>query len=234
MKSRGDACGSPETPARRGKFTLIELLVVIAIIAILAALLLPALSSARDSARTMSCLGNLKQLGVGENLYAGDYGMYSSALTYATSSGSAGWGFGSFISPYVPSKSKAFHCPSDTAYPAKRSYAMNDMNYIAFNSTSSNRYTAFGISVNAVKKPSQTFMFTEWFAGHEILEPAYSESSTPIGVSSSIERLNFRYHSARTGGAAFFDSHCASVSYRDVKLLFNPIWNWWDYRWDDK
>src|SRR5438552_8343561 len=92
-------------------FTLIELLVVIAIIAILAAILFPVFAQAREKARAVSCLSNIKQLGLAVNMYVQDYDE-----TYPIACPNDWWYYiwGVNVQPYIKNV-QVFKCPSDSA-----------------------------------------------------------------------------------------------------------------------
>lgn len=170
-------------------FTLVELLVVVAVIAMLAALLLPALSRARESAQRAACQNNLRQLGIAFELYLEENRDTYPAAQDPVSVSPYYWlwmgrGWRRLLAEYVPGDKEnpgVFFCPSDVRQKSvdvyeRTSYAYSMAFYHPpehidsvddYTATFRNPMPTVPQRAASVRNPSKKVLLGEWFANHD-------------------------------------------------------------------
>ena len=180
---------------KRKRFTLIELLVVIAIIAILAAILLPALNSARERGRTAACINNLKQLGSGVQQYVNEGNIFPVFYSSAALGGSYFANWKAIIYPYVigslPATVQAlspqlssgvYACPSWTEDGMKITFT-DDWSPVAHKG-------GYGYAYNHATGPLLGYQGGSWFVTRPV-DIANPSGMVIIGESSDWESANY-------------------------------------------
>ncbi len=209
-------------------FTLIELLVVIAIIAILAAILFPVFAKAREKARQISCVSNLKQLGLGFTQYSqdNDETMPGANAAYYKAGGAysdyvGGWA--NMIYPYVKSTG-VYACPDDGTAAPKCSYSMN---YAVWNNDN-NDGADNGLNISKFSSPANTQLLWEGRttsgAAGDPSQPVTSKT-TAVGQADWDGRANVvaNWHDMDTTHAANYLAADGHAKY--LKLAAVSFWN---------
>jgi prepilin-type N-terminal cleavage/methylation domain-containing protein/prepilin-type processing-associated H-X9-DG protein len=223
--------------ARGPGFTLIELLVVIAIIAILAAILFPVFAQAREKARQISCLSNMKQVGLALHLYAQDYDEtlppsadsqinFGDPIVYNQKPNF----LGSLI-PYLKSRN-VLHCATAVynvpyAPNLQRPTELSDTNYLG-------NGVVMGRSLAIIPNPADIIYLYEhtWRVNHAHLRPASLDKGKTYQAWHYISPVGEGYSNLHMegGNLVFADGHAKYRKHRSLRsgefgLVPDQLWS---------
>lgn len=232
--------------ARVAAFTLVELLAVIAIVAILAAITIATVGKIRTSARQSGCLSNLRQIGIGWQLYLGDnkgrFPEFATYQMYYWGGGAGTWGGPAPetrpLYPYIPDAT-FFRCPSDLQDGDRPPlYTLSGNSYVMANSAqrglltrpeATNRVAISGYYTQ-LQHPAKTIMAFE----HTVRasEPAYKNNPN-----ASYFRNN--WHAGDTSNILMADGHVQTFQRALLDAYVHPVnppgytWGWSHYSGPD-
>jgi len=212
----------------RKPFTLIELLVVIAIIAILAAMLLPALSAARERARAANCVNKLKQIGTGTMMYVQDFQeYYPKAFMYS----GVGWPQGYINLGYVQSL-EDFVCPSfsgikpsdkqSNGYEYGYSYSHYGINYNSIGSSQRESKGDIPAQLSQIAIPSDTIYSADTVVDNS-LGTATEKSSYLLYDAYGDKTGSPHPRHGKSCNIVWCDGHVSSIQGNDPKAMYTVL-----------